>query len=148
MTKELAEEHPRKRRRLCRACRRFERTAQQTKNNQRKSNNASRGAREVLDASKGSPNKASRSASRGRSIRRHSARGNMRLYHRQAEELLELLNAAESPEAKIQIFGRSQPLPADGTEVRHGCRQLCASQAFIRLHRWRPHLRAINARFP
>jgi hypothetical protein len=32
---------------------------------------------------------------------------NMRLYHRQAEELLVLLNAAESPEAKIQILGEA-----------------------------------------
>jgi hypothetical protein len=32
---------------------------------------------------------------------------NMRLYHRQAEELLELLSAAESPEAKIQILGEA-----------------------------------------
>jgi hypothetical protein len=32
---------------------------------------------------------------------------NMRFHHRQAEELLELLSAAESPEAKIQILGEA-----------------------------------------
>jgi hypothetical protein len=32
---------------------------------------------------------------------------NMRSYHRQAEGLLELLSAAESPEAKIQILGEA-----------------------------------------
>jgi hypothetical protein len=31
----------------------------------------------------------------------------MRLYHRQAEGLLELLNAVESPEAKTQILGEA-----------------------------------------
>ena len=32
---------------------------------------------------------------------------NMRFHHRHAEELLELLSAAESPEAKIQILGEA-----------------------------------------
>ena len=51
---------------------------------------------------------------------------NMRLYHRQAEELLELLNAAESPEAKIQILGEASR-----------CRQMaqkCATDAANYVH--------------
>ena len=51
---------------------------------------------------------------------------NMRLYHRQAEELLELLNAAESPEGKIQILGEASR-----------CRQMaqkCATDAANYVH--------------
>jgi hypothetical protein len=69
------------------------------------------GPRQGSGRKQGSPNKAS--AARQAEV---AASGitplevmlaNMRLYHRQAEELLELLDAAESPEAKIQILGEA-----------------------------------------
>jgi hypothetical protein len=88
------------------------------------------GPREGSGRKQGSPNKAT--AARQAEVAASGVTplevmlANMRLYHRQAEELLELLNAAESPEAKIQILGEASR-----------CRQMaqkCATDAANYVH--------------
>jgi hypothetical protein len=68
------------------------------------------GPREGSGRKQGSPNKAT--AARQAEVAASGVTplemmlANMRLYHRQAEELLELLNAAESPKQKSRFWAK------------------------------------------